>query len=158
MSKGQAVLSHEVCPLVPSDGMIEAGTSCNIPFAYADIGLEKDEFAILVFFVMKAHNPADPNGTWYGYRSLQKRFKISAKTVRRVTFVLNYSGLVKIVKNKKDPKSGKCRKTHSYYYRHVNPEDVQLYAQILDMARSKFDEVYNSDGTSVHEKGRKPRR
>ena len=129
------------CPFIndfKSMGWVEAGSNASIPYSVASIGLDKDEFAFLCFFILKSHNPDYPNTSWWGYRALQRQFKVGAALVRRITFILEHAGLVRI-----DHRKGK---KNVYQYRHINPSDTETAKKCVNWAREWYYTLYKVDG------------
>ncbi|HOA06346.1 MAG TPA: hypothetical protein PK419_06000 [Spirochaetota bacterium] len=139
------------CPHLKNvqSGWIEPGSSANIPYAIADLNLDKDEFSLLVFFILKSHNPDAPRSSWWSYTRLQDKFKMSRVAIRRATFILQVAGLIwinKPPKHKDLSVSGKGRKNF-YVYRHINPSEAHIFRQAVEWARVEYSAVYNPDGS-----------
>jgi hypothetical protein len=152
---------EDICPFVceATGGWSEPDMWVNVPVAYSELILDQTEFSLLMFFVLKSRNPGMKNASWYGYNSLTRRFKIGRATVRKVTFILKYAGLIRIfkprtLKNPSPNHSGKKIKSNTYVYRDLKPVDLPLFNNtILPLARKEYETRYDTQGRNGSNNG-----
>jgi hypothetical protein len=127
-------------PRVPAleDCYFEPGLFKSIPWTYSEIGLERDEFAYLIFGFLKCNNPAAPNSHWWSYKKQAETLKLGRSTISFINQLLENSGIVKI--------SRKKGKSNVYRYALIRPDQIKLFREIVEEERAALQKIYTHDG------------
>jgi len=127
-------------PKVPAleDSYFEPSLFRSVPWTYSEIGLERDEFAYLLFGFLRCNNPKNPNAHWWSYKKQAETLKLGRSTISFINQLLENSGIVKI--------SRKKGKSNVYRYLLIRAEQIELYREIVAEERAKLTALYTHDG------------